>query len=98
MIIVSTKLTPASGAVNFGICVLYDQTKAAKSGSTIPIKLQLCNSAGVNQSSPNVVVTAVGVRMISVTAWGEVEDAGNANPDFNFRYSSGMYMYNLQTT
>ncbi len=43
-------------------------------------------------------MTAVGVRMISVTAWGEVEDAGNANPDFNFRYISGMYMYNLQTT
>jgi len=35
--------------------------------------------------------------MISVNAWGDSEDAGNANPDFNFRYTGGMYMYNLQT-
>lgn len=88
--------------VNYGVCVLYDQTKASKSGSTIPIKLQLCNAAGVNQSSPAVTVTAVGVRLVSPNAWGGVEAAGRSNPDMNFRYTmfdpnTGGYIFNLQT-
>jgi hypothetical protein len=98
--------TAANGAVvqrvNYGVCVLYDQTKASKSGSTVPIKLELCNAAGVNQSSPSVVVTAVGVRFASANAWGNVRDAGSANPDMNFRYTmfdpnTGGYVFNLQT-
>jgi hypothetical protein len=88
--------------VNYGVCALYDQTKAAKSGSTIPIKLQLCNSAGVNLSSSGIVVHAIGTRLISPNAWGAVEDAGNANPDMDFRFtmfdpSTGGYIFNLQT-
>jgi hypothetical protein len=32
-----------SYTVSYGICPLYDQSHAVKSGATIPIKLQLCN-------------------------------------------------------
>lgn len=83
--------------VNYRVCTQYDQTKAHNSGSTIPIKLQLCNAAGVNLSSAGVVVNSIGTRRISATPWGDVEDAGNANPDNNFRHTGDMYMYNLQT-
>ena len=83
----------------YGICPLYDQEKANKSGSTIPIKLQLCNTSGHNLSSPGIVVTAIGVMKLSDTAFGPVEDSGNANPDFNFRYDPGLagYIFNLST-
>jgi hypothetical protein len=38
--------------------------------------------------------------LISTDASSEVQDAGNANPDLNFRYDAGTttYMFNLKTT
>jgi len=84
--------------VTYGVCALYDQTKVAKSGSTIPIKLQLCDASGSNASSPSVVVTAERLMLISTDVTGLPEDAGNANPDANFRYADSGYRFNLQTT
>jgi hypothetical protein len=84
-------------SVGYDVCLLYDETKAHKSGSTIPIKLQLC-AGGANISSPAIVVTALGTIRLSDYAPGEVEDAGQANPDDNFRYTGGSYMFNLKTT
>jgi probable HAF family extracellular repeat protein len=86
----------------YGIQPLYDQTKAHRSGSTVPIKLQLHDTQGNNLSAPNIVVTATGVSLASTNAPGELSDAGNANPDFNFRYVSdlggtGGYIFNLST-
>ena len=86
----------------FNVCPLYDPSKPAKSGSTIPIRLQLCSAAGVNLSSPNFVVHATGVIQTSNLISGPAVDAGNANPDFEFRYDAtlggtGGYIYNLQT-
>jgi hypothetical protein len=88
--------------VGFQVCVLYDQTKAAQSGSTIPIKLYLCDASGNDISASSIVVTATGVTQTSTSAPGALEDAGNANPDNNFRYDStlgpsGGYIYNLST-
>lgn len=88
--------------VNYGVCVPYDQTKAVKSGGTIPIKLELCSASGANLSSPGVVLTAVGTRLVSTDAWGDVQDAGDANPDMNFRFktfdpATPGYIFNLQT-
>ena len=98
---------PSSGtgtlSVTYGICLLYDPTRAVKSGAAYPIKIQLCDIDGSNLSSAGTVVTAVGVGLISTTAYGDVMDAGNANPDNNFRFDStlggtGGYIYNLKTT
>jgi hypothetical protein len=85
-------------AVSYGVVALYDQTKAHKSGSTVPIKLQLTNAGGANVSSAGLVVTALGTTLISTNAAGTLEDAGSSNPDFDFRYSSGGYIFNLKTT
>ncbi len=84
--------------VGYGVCPQFDQTKAHKSGSTIPIKLQLCDANGNNLSSPNIAVTALGTLKLSDYAPGEVEDAGNSNPDDNFRLTGDIYHFNLKTT
>jgi len=89
---VIAKLTPG-----YGIQVLFDQTKPVKSGSTLPVKLQLTNSSGANVSSASIVVTALSVLRISTNVSGAVQDSGNANPDNNFRFSGGAYIFNLST-
>jgi hypothetical protein len=88
----------ASLTVVYNVLPLYDQTQAHQSGSTIPIKLEVTNATGNNLSSSNLIVTAVGVSLISSTAYGPVADSGNANPDSNFRFdSSNMYIFNLNS-
>jgi uncharacterized repeat protein (TIGR01451 family) len=81
----------------YKVRALFDQTTAYKSGSTIPIKLQLTNANGVNVSSASIVVTALSVVRVSTNTSGAVTDAGNANPDSNFRYDGGGYAFNLKT-
>ena len=88
--------------VAFGVCPLYDTTKAKPAGSVVPLKFQLCNNTGANLSSESITVNAVGLTLASSEALGAVEDAGSANPDSNFRFSptldgSGGYIYNLST-
>jgi len=92
-----------SYTVSYGVRVLFDQSKAAKSGSTIPIKIQLVDVNGNNVSSPAVVVHPIQVVQTSSSASVLLDDAGAANPDFDFRYDSslggtGGYIFNLKTT
>ena len=86
--------------VSYGVRLLYDPTKIVKSGSTLPIKLQIVDAQGNNRSSSVLALQAVGVQMISSQVAGEVEDAGNANPDWTFRYNADTegFIYNLKTT
>ena len=86
--------------VRYDVCLLYDPTKVKKAGNTIPIKLQACDAGGANLSQPDLVVTAVAVTQMSTNTSGPPEDAGNANPDGNFRYDASLpgYIFNLQTT
>lgn len=86
--------------VSFGIQVLFDQTRAHKSGSTIPIKIRLVDAAGANVSSASTVVHALTVVQTGTQASTAVEDSGNANPDLDFRFdaSLGGYIFNLKTT
>jgi microsomal dipeptidase-like Zn-dependent dipeptidase len=85
--------------VAFAICPLYDPTVTKKAGSTVPIKVRLCDVSGANLSSPSVVVHATGVTLTSNNTPAALEDSGNANPDFDFRYdaSLGGYIFNLST-
>ena len=88
--------------VSFGICALYDQTKTVQSGSTVPIKVELCDASGADTSSSSVVVTATALTQISTGAPGAVEASGNSNPGNNFRFdptlgTSGGYIFNFST-
>jgi hypothetical protein len=87
--------------VTYGVCVQYDPAKAAQSGSTIPIKLQLCNVNLGDVSAQSAVVHAVSVNQVTTSAPATLNDSGNANPDFNFRYTGGGglggYIFNLST-
>ena len=90
------------GPTPFNICVLYDQTKSAKSGSTVPIKLQLCDANGNDLSSAAIVVQGTSLAALSSEPPGQLEASGNANPDDNFRFDStlgptGGYIFNLST-
>ena len=86
--------------VTFKICVLYDETKSHKAGSTVPVKLSICDAANNNVSTASIVLTATGVTQLSTSAAGPLEDSGNANADNNFRYDAalGGYIFNLKTT
>ncbi len=81
-----------------GICPLFDTDRPFKAGSTLPVKLQLCDD-GINVSSAYIVVNATSFYQASGAADGAVQDSGNANPDNNFRFdpSLGGYIYNLST-
>jgi hypothetical protein len=84
----------------FSIKLLYDPTDAKRSGSTFPIKIQIVDAAGNNRSSPEILVTAVGIVRVSDGSSVPLEDSGDANPDFNFRYDAtldgtGGYIFNL---
>jgi hypothetical protein len=95
----ATTFTPLSHQITYQICPLYDPNIAKKSGAAYPIKLQLCDSAGNNISSPSIVVHAVSVTKTSSNTPIELDDTGNANPDFDFRYDSSLigYVFNLST-
>jgi hypothetical protein len=87
-------------APSYQICLLYDGLLARKSGTTYPIKLQLCDTNGQNLSSPSIVLHAISITQASTNAPGPLDDTGNANPDFDFRYDAtldgtGRYIFNL---
>ncbi len=98
---VGNQATPSSVnyTVGFGLDILFDHTKAHKAGSTVPIKVRLTDANGNNLSSAGTVLHAVSVVQIGSQASTMLEDAGNSNPDFDFRFDqdSASYVYNLQT-
>jgi len=88
--------------VSYNVCLLYDPTKAAMLGSTVPIRLQLCTLSGSNLSTPSLIPHATTVIMTGPATSVVADDAGNANPDSDFRYDvtlggTGGYVYNLST-
>jgi hypothetical protein len=98
----NTASTTLNAYTVYGICALYDQTKAVKSGATIPIKLYLC-SGSTDLSAPSITVHAVNVLQTSSSTTDPIVSAGNANPDSDFRYDatqgpSGGYIFNLKTS
>lgn len=82
------------------ILPLFDQTKANKLGSTVPIKIRVNNPDGTNASSSTLAVRVLGLRRVSDQAPGVLLDAGNSSPDATFRFDASLagYIYNLKTT
>ena len=83
--------------ITYDVCVLFDLTKVHKSGSTIPVKVEVCGAGGVNVSSASIIVHATSVTLASTAVSGQPEDSGNANPEDDFRFSAPFYIYNLST-
>jgi hypothetical protein len=99
----NTSTQSVSYNVAYAVCLLYDTAHAAQSGSTIPIKFQLCDAARNDVSSSAIMVTAQHIVMLSTSTSSSVMNAGNANPDNNFRFDptlgpTGGYIFNLKTT
>jgi Beta-propeller repeat len=84
-------------SVTYNVCLAYDPKAVYQAGSTIPVKLTVCDPNGNNLSSPAITVTAVGVGLVTTTVYGDVQDSGNANPDGNFRLVGGFYVFNMST-
>ncbi|TMC32629.1 MAG: DUF3466 family protein [Chloroflexi bacterium] len=86
----------AAYLVGYRICPLFDLDQSKKAGSTVPVRLQLCDAAGANASSLAIAVTALAVDGAAPA------DSGTANPGNTFRFEadlggSGGYVYNLST-
>lgn len=96
--VIAPSTDTATLSVSFNICLLYDPTKAVKSGAAYPIKIQLCDVNGNNVSSGGIVVHAVNVEQVSTSSSSDVITAGNANADNNFRFDNNFYILNLKTT
>lgn len=97
------KIGRLSPGPRYSLCLLYDPTKAVKSGSTIPIQLELCDQSGNDVSSSSLTLHATGITRLSTMITGPVESPGNANPDNDFRFdatlgTAGGYIFNLKTT
>ncbi len=84
----------------YGVCPMFEQHGSFKAGRTVPIRVRLCDAAGANVSSPTTSVVALSlVKVDDAAATTMIEDAGNANPDGNFRYDVDLagYVHNLST-
>lgn len=81
------------------LCALYNEAKSHQPGSTVPIKVELCDAYGNNISSPDVTLHAGSLTQLSSTSSSDVEDSGNANPNDDFRYDATLdgYIFNLST-
>jgi hypothetical protein len=84
---------------SYSVSLLYDSSRSVKSGAAYPIKLQVYNASGVNVSSSSLAVTAQGIVKRDSAPDGALQETGNANPSFGFRYdaSLGGYIYNVST-
>lgn len=97
----TTATASVSISVEYGVCLLYDQTKSVHSGAAYPVKLYLCDASGADVSAASIVLHATSIVGVSAFS-GDVEDTGNANPDADFRFDStlgpsGGYIFNLST-
>jgi len=88
-----------SDSVVYKVCALFDQTKSHNAGSTVAIRIQLCDNNGNNLSSPSIAVTAFSLSKLEDAPSGYVEDSGRANPEQTFRYDAANlgYIFNLST-
>ncbi len=68
------------------------RSKGHESGSTIPVKVRICDANGRNISSRSLQVKAIGL-----SPSGTLNDSGKSNPGNLFRLDDGTYLFNLST-
>lgn len=81
--------------VAYGICLRYGPSRPRNSGSTLPIKLQLCDALNANVSSPAIVVRVLRVFLLSSSAQSNLAQSGLAHAPLEFRFSDAQYILNL---
>ncbi|MFP5371142.1 MAG: hypothetical protein ACLGI3_10395, partial [Actinomycetes bacterium] len=84
-------------SVGYRICLLHDPDRGRNAGSTVPVQLRLCDAAGANRSSADVVPVAVAV----VAATGQtvpLQSPGNSQPSNRFTFDGSSYSFNVDTT
>jgi hypothetical protein len=92
--------TPAAATstltVGYAVGVMFDDTRAYNSGSTVVIRLDTLGAGGADVSS-----AALAVRAISVTGPGGAVynpvGPGSTYQDGLFSYKNGEYVFNLKT-
>jgi large repetitive protein len=83
--------------VTYATTLLGDYSKPKESGSTLPVKLEVTDYNGVNLSSPDLAVKAVGIAPAgSSVPTMPAQDAGKSNPGGPFRNVSDGYIFNLK--
>ena len=90
----------ADRTVVYNLCLLYDPNRAVPRGSTVSIKLQLCDAARSNLSSASIVLNVQGVSPVTTAAGAT--DIVSASVEGSFRYDptlggTGGYIYNVST-
>lgn len=88
--------------VAYNICPLYDTSRSARSGSTIPIKIQLCDANDTDRSNSGVVVHATSVVMLPENISEPLQNTEKSNSANAFRFDSklgpsGGYIFKLKT-
>ncbi|HEU4892653.1 MAG TPA: SBBP repeat-containing protein [Vicinamibacterales bacterium] len=85
--------------VRYGVRTFYDTDRAHKSGSTIPIRIQLVDGLGNNLSSPSLVVNEMGFYRVSDQVSGELANPNDAPGSMDFKYDPSVpgYHFNLKT-
>jgi hypothetical protein len=95
-----TNFNATSGTVALTVSYLpvplLDPTQTFTAGSTIPIKVQLTDAAGLNVSSPTIALSTVSLALASSP--GTPQAAGTLKPGTPFKLTGGTYEFDLDTT
>ena len=91
----STSVTRTFEVFAYRICAKYDETQANLIGSTIPVKVQLCDESGRNISTSSIQLTAVSIDNGAFAV--PPNYVGNTNFGDVFRFGQKSYIYNLDT-
>lgn len=83
----------------YHVQLLYDAARAAASGSTIAVRVNLLDASGRNVSAANVTLKALSMTSAAGGSGIPVNDAGRSNPNGFFRFDPtlGGYIFNLNT-